>query len=127
MALLSSITTIPTSALLDNVGRQEIDTTDCKTVYQPETFVQEIYDGELFVKLKKGVDLLAMDPLVENHIVGAPCGVMDQMTSTCGKANKFLAMVCQVPIGSYFCPLIVYATRPEVVGRSQPFYSKIEE
>ena len=35
---------------------------------------------------------------VENHIVGAPCGVMDQMTSACGEANKLLAMVCQVRI-----------------------------
>jgi hypothetical protein len=33
---------------------------------------------------------------VENHIVGAPCGVMDQMTAACGEANKLLAMVCQV-------------------------------
>ncbi|KAF2560010.1 hypothetical protein F2Q68_00016964 [Brassica cretica] len=31
----------------------------------------------------------------ENHIVGAPCGVMDQMTSSCGEANKLLAMICQ--------------------------------
>ncbi|KAL5974204.1 D-arabinose 1-dehydrogenase (NAD(P)(+)) [Asimina triloba] len=33
--------------------------------------------------------------MVENHVVGAPCGVMDQMTSACGEANKLLAMVCQ--------------------------------
>lgn len=33
---------------------------------------------------------------VENHIVGTPCGVMDQMASACGEANKLLAMVCQV-------------------------------
>ncbi|XP_068641434.1 L-arabinokinase-like [Aristolochia californica] len=32
---------------------------------------------------------------VENCIVGAPCGVMDQMTSACGEADKLLAMVCQ--------------------------------
>ncbi|KAI6680826.1 hypothetical protein NL676_034707 [Syzygium grande] len=32
---------------------------------------------------------------VENHIVGAPCGVMDQMTSACGEADELLAMVCQ--------------------------------
>ncbi|KAF9617864.1 hypothetical protein IFM89_039083 [Coptis chinensis] len=32
---------------------------------------------------------------VENHIVGAPCGVMDQMTSACGEAHELLAMVCQ--------------------------------
>jgi galactokinase len=35
---------------------------------------------------------------VENHVVGAPCGVMDQMTSACGEANKLLAMVCQVSV-----------------------------
>ena len=33
---------------------------------------------------------------VENSVVGAPCGVMDQMASACGEANKLLAMVCQV-------------------------------
>lgn len=33
---------------------------------------------------------------VENLVVGAPCGVMDQMASACGEANKLLAMVCQV-------------------------------
>ncbi|KAM7519099.1 hypothetical protein LguiB_018061 [Lonicera macranthoides] len=40
------------------------------------------------------------DPRVENNIVGAPCGVMDQMTSACGEANQLLAMVCQVYYGS---------------------------
>lgn len=32
---------------------------------------------------------------VENLIVGAPCGVMDQMTVVCGEANKLLALLCQ--------------------------------
>ena len=32
---------------------------------------------------------------VENQIVGAPCGVMDQMTSNCGETGKLLALVCQ--------------------------------
>ncbi|WOL08538.1 L-arabinokinase-like isoform X1 [Canna indica] len=40
-------------------------------------------------------DLAILCQKVENHIVGAPCGVMDQMTSACGEANKLLAMVCQ--------------------------------
>ena len=35
---------------------------------------------------------------MENHIVGAPCGVMDQMASACGEADKLLAMICQVCI-----------------------------
>ncbi|XP_010263341.1 PREDICTED: L-arabinokinase-like [Nelumbo nucifera] len=40
-------------------------------------------------------DLALLCQKVENHIVGAPCGVMDQMTSACGEANKLLAMICQ--------------------------------
>ncbi|HUE82058.1 MAG TPA: hypothetical protein VMM84_08075 [Pyrinomonadaceae bacterium] len=32
---------------------------------------------------------------VENLVVGAPCGVMDQMTSACGEANQLLALLCQ--------------------------------
>jgi galactokinase len=32
---------------------------------------------------------------VENLVVGAPCGIMDQMTSVFGKANQFLALLCQ--------------------------------
>ncbi|XP_051137394.1 L-arabinokinase-like [Andrographis paniculata] len=40
-------------------------------------------------------DLALLCQMVENHVVGAPCGVMDQMTSACGEANKLLAMICQ--------------------------------
>lgn len=32
---------------------------------------------------------------VENLIVGAPCGIMDQMTSACGEAHQLLSLVCQ--------------------------------
>ncbi len=32
---------------------------------------------------------------VENLIVGAPCGVMDQMTSICGEAHSLMALLCQ--------------------------------
>lgn len=32
---------------------------------------------------------------VENLVACAPCGVMDQMTSTCGEADKLLALLCQ--------------------------------
>ncbi|KAG8375307.1 hypothetical protein BUALT_Bualt10G0086700 [Buddleja alternifolia] len=40
-------------------------------------------------------DLALLCQKVENHVVGAPCGVMDQMTSACGEANRLLAMICQ--------------------------------
>jgi L-arabinokinase len=32
---------------------------------------------------------------VENRVAGAPCGVMDQMTSACGEADMLLALLCQ--------------------------------
>lgn len=32
---------------------------------------------------------------VENLVAGAPCGVMDQMTSVCGEADRLLALRCQ--------------------------------
>jgi L-arabinokinase len=32
---------------------------------------------------------------VENLIVGAPCGVMDQLTSACGEQDRLLAILCQ--------------------------------
>lgn len=32
---------------------------------------------------------------VENCVVGAPCGVMDQMTSALGEAGSLLALRCQ--------------------------------
>ncbi|NUO80435.1 hypothetical protein HUU05_10195 [candidate division KSB1 bacterium] len=35
---------------------------------------------------------------VENLIVGAPCGIMDQMTSACGKAHQLLSLLCQPAI-----------------------------
>ena len=31
----------------------------------------------------------------ENHVAGAPCGIMDQMTSACGLANHLLRLRCQ--------------------------------
>jgi galactokinase len=32
---------------------------------------------------------------VENLVVGAPCGIMDQMTAVCGQSNRLLALLCQ--------------------------------
>lgn len=42
-----------------------------------------------------GRELALLCQRVENLVVGAPCGVMDQMTSACGEENQFLALVCQ--------------------------------
>lgn len=42
-----------------------------------------------------GTTLAIWCQMVENLIVGAPCGIMDQMTSACGTANTLLALRCQ--------------------------------
>ncbi|MEO8360902.1 MAG: galactokinase family protein [Vicinamibacteria bacterium] len=40
-------------------------------------------------------ELALLSQMVENRIVGAACGVMDQMTSSCGVAGQLLALLCQ--------------------------------
>jgi L-arabinokinase len=42
-----------------------------------------------------GRDVALLCQKVENLIVGAPCGVMDQMTSACGEKDSLLALLCQ--------------------------------
>jgi L-arabinokinase len=43
----------------------------------------------------EGRDLAILCQMAENRVVGAPCGVMDQMTSACGEAHRLLALLCQ--------------------------------
>src|SRR5213595_4214439 len=40
-------------------------------------------------------ELAAACQAVENHVVGAPCGIMDQMTSACGQRDRLLRLRCQ--------------------------------
>lgn len=42
-----------------------------------------------------GRRLAILCQMVENLVVGAPCGVMDQMTAACGEADALLALRCQ--------------------------------
>ena len=42
-----------------------------------------------------GLQLAALCQTVENHVVGAPCGIMDQMTSACGRHDRLLRLRCQ--------------------------------
>jgi galactokinase len=39
--------------------------------------------------------IAAMCQQVENHVVGAPCGIMDQASSCAGEANSLMRMICQ--------------------------------
>jgi galactokinase len=40
-------------------------------------------------------DLALLAQIAENRVVGAACGVMDQMTASCGEAHRLLALLCQ--------------------------------
>ncbi len=42
-----------------------------------------------------GRELALLCQKVENLIVGAPCGIMDQMSAACGEAGELLALLCQ--------------------------------
>ncbi|KAI5397668.1 hypothetical protein KIW84_063478 [Lathyrus oleraceus] len=46
----------------ENLGRLEVDAGGSKTIYLSEKFFGELYDGQLFVKLKKGSSFPSMDP-----------------------------------------------------------------
>lgn len=40
-------------------------------------------------------ELAAACQWAENHVAGAPCGIMDQMTSACGRQDHLLRLRCQ--------------------------------
>ena len=44
---------------------------------------------------QSGEALARMCQLAENYVVGAACGIMDQMTSALGRENELLALRCQ--------------------------------
>jgi L-arabinokinase len=59
-----------------------------------EVAVMQAVAAAFVIELKpREVALLCQ--MVENLVVGAPCGIMDQMTSVCGEANRLLALLCQ--------------------------------
>ena len=42
-----------------------------------------------------GFDIARLAQQVENHIVGAPCGIMDQVTSALGQEGRLVCLDCQ--------------------------------
>lgn len=43
----------------------------------------------------EGQELARLCQITENFVVGAPCGIMDSMTSACGIQDHLLALLCQ--------------------------------
>lgn len=48
------------------------------------------YDVDL-----RGEAIATASQWAENHVAGAPCGIMDQMTSACGRRDRLLRLRCQ--------------------------------
>ncbi len=62
-------------------------------------------------------DIAQVAQIVENRIIGAPCGIMDQVTSVSGKWGKILSIRCQPS------PSSVSDVPYEILeGVSKPFY-----
>src|SRR6266536_2274383 len=57
-----------------------------------------------------GLRLAALCQVVENRVVGAPCGIMDQVTCALGRAGQLLALRCQPhDVLGYYAPPAGYA------------------
>ncbi len=52
-----------------------------------------------------GTELARLCQQAENVVVGAPCGIMDQMTAALGRANQLLALLCQPALVEGFVPV----------------------
>jgi L-arabinokinase len=52
-----------------------------------------------------GEELAQLCQVAENCIVGAPCGIMDQMTVALGRENQLLALRCQPAVVEGYVPI----------------------
>jgi galactokinase len=59
-----------------------------------EVAVMQALAGTFDIRLEPR-EMALLCQTVENRVVGAPCGVMDQMTATAGQADELLALLCQ--------------------------------
>jgi galactokinase len=61
--------------------------------------------AELFGAELAGSELARLCEMAENRVAGAPCGIMDQMTSAVGREDKLLALRCQPAIVEGYVPI----------------------
>jgi len=52
--------------------------------------INQLYDLEL-----DAMEIARLAQIVENRIIGAPCGIMDQVTVAAGTSTKILSILCQ--------------------------------
>ena len=54
------------------------------------TAINQLYGLEL-----SAIEIARLAQIVENRIIGAPCGIMDQVTAAAGTSTKILSILCQ--------------------------------
>lgn len=59
-----------------------------------EVATLNVINHQFNIKLEP-IEIARLGQIVENRVVGAPCGIMDQVTSTLGKKGKILSLLCQ--------------------------------
>ena len=82
----------------DREGRQStlFSTMRCRALGSLAASLSHDLNNQFNSALALSSELGLLAQMVENRVVGAPCGVMDQMASLLGRANKLLALLCQV-------------------------------
>ena len=80
---LAIYSTVPAGAGVSSSAALEVATMMNVLGYSPTGSVRD------------GVEVAALCQWAENHVAGAPCGIMDQMTACLGEAGKLLRMKCQ--------------------------------
>jgi galactokinase len=59
-----------------------------------EVAVMQAVCGAHNIQMPAG-EIAALCQMAENRVAGAPCGIMDQMTSACGEEDSLLSLLCQ--------------------------------
>jgi L-arabinokinase len=92
---VSSSAAIEVATMMNLVDHFGIHREDCETASDCSTAVAS---GARFAVSQSSIDpmrLAALCQSVENRVVGAPCGIMDQVSSCYGNSGSLLRMVCQ--------------------------------
>ena len=69
-----------------NVGIASSATIEVATLYAVDQLMGLGLDG---------VELGRLGQIAENRVVGAPCGIMDQLAAACGQRGKLMHILCQ--------------------------------
>ncbi|CAH2079347.1 unnamed protein product [Thlaspi arvense] len=79
----------------ENIGKREVNAAGCTTLYLSESFVREVYDGQLFIKLKRGFEFPALDPwgTSDPYVVMDLDGQVAKSKTKWGQIHRFFLLL----------------------------------